>query len=120
MTKNRRVTVVADGRVTQADVEKCLNAVSGAGALNYGKLVDCRRIELAMNHEEILATGFRIREHHGGPVGPLAIVIPAAPPASFNRLLGFFAAADRPMRVFVGRLRAERWLDGAMRRKYSS
>lgn len=112
---NRRVTIVAAGAVAHADVEACLDAVSSAGALPYGKLIDCRRIELAIDHEAVLATGFRIRQHHDAPVGPLAIVLPAAPSESFNRLLGFFAAADRPMRVFLTCRKAERWLDSMTR-----
>ncbi|MFZ5784741.1 MAG: hypothetical protein ACOY4R_31480 [Pseudomonadota bacterium] len=114
-SRKRRVTIVADGPVTPGDLEACLDAVSGANALRYGKLIDFRRVELAMDQEALLATGFRIRQFHDAPVGPLAIVVPAAPSVPLNRLLGFFAAADRPMRVFLRHRPAERWLDAMMR-----
>lgn len=110
-SRARLVTVVADGSVSRSDVEQCLKAVRGANASSYRKLVDCRKLALTMDGEELLATGYRIRERHGKPMGPLAVILPSVASESLNRLLGFFAAADRPMKLFRSRRSALRWLE---------
>lgn len=110
-SRARLVTIMADGPVTRADVDRYLDAVDGAGALTYRKLLDASKGVVAMDQEDLFAIGARFRSHHGQPVGPLAIVVTQAQPEPVARLLGMLASADRPMRLFASRLTAQRWLD---------
>lgn len=110
-SKAKLVTVVADGPVTRQDVERCLDAVRGANASGYRKLLDCRKLVMEIDEHEVLVLGGRVRERHAARMGPLAVVLPSAPPEVLSRLLGIFAMADRPMRLFDSALKARRWLD---------
>ncbi len=111
-SRARLVTVVADGPVTRADVERYLDAVDGAGALAYRKLFDGTTGVVAMEAEDLFALGARFRSYHDHAVGALAIIITEAQSDAVARLLGMLASADRPMRIFASRLTARRWLDG--------
>ncbi|MFZ5784101.1 MAG: hypothetical protein ACOY4R_28235 [Pseudomonadota bacterium] len=110
-SKASLVTIVADGSVTRQDVERCLDAVKGANASGYRKLLDCRNLIMAIDEHEVLALGGLIRERHAARMGPMAVVLPREPSERLGRLLGIFAMADRPMRLFESPLTARRWLD---------
>lgn len=110
-SKARLVSMMAEGLVSDRDFLRCVSAIRGAGASQYRKLFDCANLDLAMDEDQVLAAGGRIRAGYGDPMGPLAIVLPAEPPEALTRLLGILATADRPMRLFPTRLKAIHWLD---------
>ncbi|MBR2813121.1 MAG: hypothetical protein IKE60_00620 [Reyranella sp.] len=113
-SRERLVFAVADGDVTRAEVENYLQVLEGANAMSYRKLFDGSAGDTSMSPEDLLAIGVRIREGHarGGPLGPLALVLPADKTELVSRVLGILAAADRPMRVFDSLEPARRWIDG--------
>ncbi|MBN9541045.1 MAG: hypothetical protein BGN99_08745 [Alphaproteobacteria bacterium 65-37] len=113
-SRERLVFAVADGDVTRAEVENYLQVLEGANAMSYRKLFDASAGDTSMSPEDLLAIGVRIREGHarGGPLGPLALVLPADKTELVSRVLGILAAADRPMRVFDSLEPARRWIDG--------
>jgi hypothetical protein len=98
-----------------------LDAVIGAKALGYRKLVDARMGRLALSAIDLLAIGARVRSLHAGSVGAAAIVLPGGMPQDDEpedaptlvaRLIGILASAKRPLRLFKGVGAARRWLDG--------
>jgi hypothetical protein len=112
-SREQLVDIAAEGNVTRADVDACLDAVAGAKALGYRKIVDCTAGVLAMNAEELLAIAAKVRELHGGAfIGAAALVLPEKSPEALNRLLGALAAANRPLRLFKSRPPAEHWIKG--------
>jgi hypothetical protein len=69
-----------------------------------------------MTEDDVLAIGLRLREADAsGDVGALAVVMPEVDPEGLMRLLGFLAAAKRPMRIFQAIEPARRWI-GSTRR----
>ncbi len=111
-SKERLVTVVAEGTVTRADVEAYLDALVGTGAITYRKLFDSGRADGTMSADDMMALGVMFRNFHAsGPVGPLAIVVPDSNVDAISRVLGILAAADRPMRVFREVAAARRWIE---------
>lgn len=108
----RRVEIVAEGDVTMAEAMAFFEAVEGAGALPYDKLLDGARGTAAMAPEELMAIAARIRAQHGlSSVGALAVVATREQAQSLARLLGALAVADRPLKVFDEIRPARRWLD---------
>jgi hypothetical protein len=106
-------TVIAEGDVSRRDVDACLDAMAGSGAMTYRKLFDGTKGDTSMTPDDLLLVGVRMREFHAqGPMGPLAVVVPAEKGEVVARVLGILAAADRPMRVFQSVKPARRWLDG--------
>lgn len=111
-SKERLVTVVAEGKVARADVEAYLDALVGAGAIAYRKLFDGSGADGTMSGDDMMALGVAFRGFHAsGPVGPLAIVVPDGNVEPLSRMLGILAAADRPMRVFHEVAAARRWIE---------
>lgn len=105
------VTVTAEGEVTRLEVEAYLTEIEHAKAKSWRKLVDLRNVRSAPTEEDVLAIGLRFREAHAsGDVGPLAVVMPEVDPERVMRLLGFLAAAKRPMRLFKAVAPARRWI----------
>jgi hypothetical protein len=112
-SREQLVDITAEGTVTRADVDECLDAVVGAKALGYRKLVDCTAGVLAMNAEEILSIVVRVRElHKGAVIGAAALVLPKQSLEPISRLLGALAAANRSLRLFKSRSQAEQWIEG--------
>ena len=110
-SKERLFTAVAEGEVGLADAMSLLEALAGARALSYRKLFDGRAVQSAMTGDELLAVCAKIRAYHDqGPIGAVAMVGTAEQTASFARLLGALASADRPMKVFAGLRQARNWL----------
>jgi hypothetical protein len=105
------VSVAADGDVTRAEVEEMLDAIVAADALGYRKLFDGTNGTTTMGLENMRALGVRMREYHKlGAMGPLALVLPPLKAALVLPTLGLLAAADRPMKIFIDRRKARRWL----------
>jgi hypothetical protein len=108
----RLFTVVAEGNVSRDDIEACVDAMSGGGAMPYRKLFDGTLGETSMTPMDLLAVGARMRAFHAsGPMGPLAVVVPAEKFGIVASVLGMLAAADRPMRLFAKIQPARRWLE---------
>lgn len=105
------VSVTAEGAVTRADADGYLDAIERADAVAYRKLLDFHAATIAMDHDDVMAIGVRIRNAHGHPVGALAIVLSADGSEAVARVLGILAAADRPIRLFTSLLPAQRWIE---------
>ena len=111
-SRKRTVDVVAEGEVSMADAMAFFDAVEGADALPYSKLLDGTRACAAMTPEDLLSIIVRIRGLHAlGTMGALAVVATAEQAQRIARLLGAAAVADRPMKVFDDVKPARRWLE---------
>jgi hypothetical protein len=110
-SRGELVTVVADGDITRADADAYLDAMEGAGAIGYRKLFDGMAGHIAMDTEDLLAVGVRVRSFHRGPVGALALVLPEDRLEPVARILGILASADRPLRLFKNLPSAQRWIE---------
>ena len=119
-SRARLIVVTAEGPVSRADIDGLLDAVTGASALGYRKLVDVRAGEFALSALDLLVVGARVRSLHAGSVGAVAIVLPdnlprdGEPddaPTLIARLIGILASAKRPLRMFKSVVSAKHWLD---------
>lgn len=105
------IIIVAERDVTRSDVEGFLNFIRGADIGGWPKLIDARDAHLALTITEVNEVGVRLRTGHASrTVGPLAVVMPAEESPELARLLGFLAAAKRPMRLFQDYGRARKWI----------
>ena len=106
------VTAVAEGDVSKGDVEAYLAVVNGSPNIpEWRKLFDARFGRLDFSAEDVNYLGAIIRAADiVRTVGPLAFVTPESETPQLGRLLGFFAAARRPMRIFRDIARAQKWL----------
>jgi hypothetical protein len=120
-SRKRLIVLTVEGPITRGEIDDMLDAVIGAKALGYRKLVDARMGKLALGAVDLLAIGARVRSLHAGSVGAAAIVLPGGMPADDEpedaptlvaRLIGILASAKRPLRLFKGVGAARRWLDG--------
>lgn len=119
-SRKRLIVVVAEGPVSRAEIDELLDAVTGAKALGYRKLVDATAGRFALSAIDLLAIGARVRSLHAGSVGAVAIVLPDRlprddepedAPTLVARLIGILASAKRPLRLFKSVSFAKRWLD---------
>lgn len=119
-SRERLIVITAEGAVTRAEIDDMLDAVTGAKALAYRKLVDARAGKFALSAIDLLAVGARVRDLHAGSVGAAAIVLPGRMPRDdepeeaptlLARLIGILASAKRPLRLFKSVAAARRWLD---------
>ena len=112
-SRERLVSVTAEGGITRADVDAYLEAVIGAGALEYRKLFDWRAGMPEMDFAEVMSVLAVVKSHHDRPHGPLAVVVSDQQRQSneLARVLGVLLSARRPMRVFSSVLTARRWLE---------
>ena len=102
----------AEGDITLADLNRMLDAMAGAQAHGYRKLFDGSQGDTQMSPGEFLSLGVRMRSIHAtGPMGPLAVVLPANKYYLVARALGVLAAAKRPMRIFTDPDKARQWLE---------
>ncbi|MFZ5778800.1 MAG: hypothetical protein ACOY4R_01165 [Pseudomonadota bacterium] len=109
-SRARLVTIVADGAVSRAEADACIDAMAGADSAAYWKLFDGRKLVVSMEPEDLLAIGARLRSYHDQPLGPLAVVLSGEQTEYAARVAGIVAMADRPMRIFCSLLQARRWL----------
>jgi hypothetical protein len=116
-SRSRTVEIVADGDVSVAEAQAYFDAVEGAGALSYNKLLDGIRGRAVMTPEELMSLVVRIRHQHTlGVMGALAVVATPEQSQRLARVLGAAAVADRPLRVFDQIKPARRWLEAQPRR----
>jgi hypothetical protein len=103
---------VADGEMSMAEAMRFFDAVEGANALPYRKLLDGTRARAAMTPDDVLSIIVRIRGLHAlGAMGALAVVATAGQAERIARLLGAAAVADRPIEMFDDVKQARRWLE---------
>ena len=119
-SRKRLIVITAEGAVSRAEIDGLLDAVTGAKALGYRKLVDATAGKFALSAVDLLAIGARVRSLHTGSVGAVAIVLPGRlprddepedAPTLVARLIGILASAKRPLRLFKTVSSAKRWLD---------
>jgi hypothetical protein len=111
-SRKRTVDVMADGDVSMADTMAFFDAVEGANALPYNRLLDGTGARAALTPDDVLSIIVRIRGLHAlGTMGALAVVATAEQAQRIARLLGAAAVADRPMKVFDDVKLARRWLE---------
>ncbi|MBM3646421.1 MAG: hypothetical protein FJX11_01385 [Alphaproteobacteria bacterium] len=116
-SQRRTVEIVADGNVSLADAMAFFDAIEGAKALPYTKLLDCRRGLSSMTAEELSSIAVRIRGHHDQSVmGAFAVVATDMQAQFLARVLGAAAVADRPIKMFTDIAPARRWRDAQSRR----
>jgi len=114
-SRDKLITITAGGDVSYGNVTECLDALVGAQALGYRKLVDCAAAIFRMNKAELAALSFKVRELHGtGAMGAAAFILNIETSAPEVQLLGAIAAADRPLRLFKTQAQAKRWIDDLM------
>ena len=105
------VTVIAAGEVMRIDVDAYLAEIERLNAIGRRKLVDLRNARIILTEEDILEIGVRFRQTDAASkVGALAVVLPQSEPERVMRLLGYLAAAKRPMRIFKTIGPARRWI----------
>jgi hypothetical protein len=110
--RNRLITITAGSDVSYGNVTECRDALAGAKALGYRRLVDCAAPVSVMNTAELAALAVKVRELHGtGAMGAAALILNVESSAPGARLLGAIAAADRPLRLFKTKGHAKRWID---------
>lgn len=109
--KARRVEATFDGPLVLKDIEDFTDAVVGAGALPYRKLIDGRTAHGTYTDADVMALGARMAAYAtAGPRGALAII-----PASqkyvelADRLLNL-GKDGRPAKAFLSIDEARRWL----------
>ena len=111
-SKARLFTGVAEGNVTMSDAVDLLEAMAGAKAMAYRKLLDGRAAIPTLTADEMLSLCARIREYHEqGMMGALALVATPEQTMVFARLLGALASAKRPIRVFTSPRQARNWIE---------
>ena len=82
-SRKRTVDVVADGDVSMADAMRFFDAVEGANALSYSKLLHGTRARAAMAPDDVLSIIVRIRGLHAlGTMRWPSLPPPSRPSAS--------------------------------------
>ena len=112
-SRDELIAITAAGDVGHGDVTECLDAMVGAKALGYRKLVDCAAASFVMSRAELVDLSVKVRDlHRTGTMGAAAFVLNIEPSAPEVQLLGALAAADRPLRLFKAKAQAKRWING--------
>ena len=110
-SRERYVTATGEGRVTFEQAVGLLDALAGAKALGYRKLLDARLADPTFSPEELMQLAVKVRGYHEqGIMGGLAIVATPEQTVTYARLLGALAAADRPIKVFTTPRAARNWI----------
>jgi len=111
-SRERLMTVVAEGGVSTEDANAYLDAMVGARAGGYRRLFDGSEGEPLMDDDDIMGLAARMRGiQQDGQPGPLAVVMPRTRHAQFARMLGILAVPDRPIRFFSDAAAARAWLE---------
>ena len=108
---NSLVVAMADGDVTRAEMDGLLDAIADSRTLLYRKVFDVHRGDTAMTADDVLPLAVRMRAMHQlGPMGPLALILPAGKEKLLERALGMLAAAERPLKIFEDPARVATWI----------
>jgi len=109
---NRLVIAVCRDTVSRTDIESYLDNVVVSDTLPYRKIFDMTHARMALDDDDMMALGARIRAYAGlANLGPLALV--ASSPESYERARMFAVLADarRPLKIFSELHVARQWLD---------
>ena len=111
-SRERLMTVVAEGTVRREEANAYLDVMVGARAGGYRRLFDGSHGEPDMSQDDIMELAVRMRgiQQLGRP-GPLAIVMPRDKYDQFARMLGILAVPERPMQFFNDVEAARAWLE---------
>lgn len=111
-SRERLMTIVADGTVRREEANAYLDVMVGARAGSYRRLFDGSHGEPDMSQEDIMELAVRMQgiQQLGRP-GPLAIVMPRDKYDQFARMLGILAVPERPMQFFRDVEAARAWLE---------
>lgn len=103
--------MIAEDKVVRGEIEAYLDMARAAKVSGWRKLVDARTARFVLDPQTVSELGVRLRSVDAArAIGPLAFVVPEAETPELMRLLGFLAAARRPMRVFDRLEPAHRWI----------
>lgn len=106
--------VIAEGFVDKADADRMIDVMVASDILHYRKLFDGSAGDTRLSPMDVFTIGVRLRELHAtGPMGPLAVVVPADKYVLLSRVLGMLAVAKRPMRIFNDPAKARAWMESA-------
>jgi hypothetical protein len=109
---NRLVTATGKDQVSLLDMQAYLDGVAVADAMGYAKIFDLSNGTLAMNDQEMMALGARIRAYATtGRMGPLAVVAASTEAYDQARTYTALAAANHPLQIFRQIAAARKWLD---------
>jgi len=111
-SRERLMTIVAEGLVRKDEANTYLDVMVGARAGGYRRLFDGSHGEPDMSQDDIMELAVRMRgiQQLGRP-GPLAIVMPRDKYDQFARMLGILAVPERPMQFFSDVEAARAWLE---------
>jgi len=107
----RLVSAKATGQLGRTDMEDYLDGLVTAATLSYRKVLDMAGSRLALNGDDMVAIGARIRGHQAmGPMGSVAVI--AASDALYDQFRQFESVvdADRPLKIFHDAEMAYAWL----------
>jgi len=110
---SRLVIAICRDAVSRTDIESYLDNVVVSDTLPYRKIFDMTHARMALDDDDMMALGARIRAYAGlANLGPLALV--ASSPESYERARMFAVLADarRPLKIFSELHVARQWLDG--------
>lgn len=94
--------MLAEGDVVRGEIEACLDMVRTANVSEWRKLIDSRAARFVLDPQIVGELGVRLRSaDRARAMGPLAFVLPELETPDLMRLLGFLAAARRPMRLSI-------------------
>jgi hypothetical protein len=109
--KARLVEAKFEGNLVLKDVEEFADAVVGAGALPYRKLIDGRTATGTYNDADVMAMGARLSAYATmGPRGALAIVPASAIYVELADRLLNLGKDGRPAKAFLSIDEARKWL----------
>ena len=111
-SRERLMTIVAEGLVRKDETNTYLDVMVGARAGGYRRLFDGSHGEPDLTQDDIMELAVRMRgiQQLGRP-GPLAIVMPRDKYDQFARMLGILAVPERPMQFFSDVEAARAWLE---------
>ena len=111
-SRERLMTIVAEGLVRKDEANSYLDVMVGARAGGYRRLFDGSHGEPDLTQDDIMELAVRMRgiQQLGRP-GPLAIVMPRDKYDQFARMLGILAVPERPMQFFSDVEAARAWLE---------
>jgi hypothetical protein len=109
---SRLVTAVCNGEVSRIEIEDYLDKVVTSDALPYAKIFDTTGATLALDDEDMMSLGARIRAYDGiSDMGPLALVASSAESHNRARQFANLGGANRLIRILSTVGAAQRWLE---------
>ncbi|MFZ5782556.1 MAG: hypothetical protein ACOY4R_20345 [Pseudomonadota bacterium] len=112
-SRQRLVVARTEGEVTRGDVQTFVQAVDGARAIGFRKLIDGTEGVVHIPVDELTQLVLNVRK--GGWVrhspGAIAFVASGEALHPLASVLGLLTTPTRPLRIFYDMGKARRWLD---------